>query len=72
MEPTIVLSDLNTNYKLVFSLALAMTFTTLPPWRLARISYLYYLASLVCVCVCAPVPLIVLSMYQRKYTCAVN
>lgn len=52
VELTIVLSDLNTNCKLVFSLALAMTFTSLLPWRLAGISYLYYLASLVCECLC--------------------
>lgn len=52
-EPTTVLSDLNTDCKLVFSLALAMTFTSMCPWRLAWISYLSHLASLKCVWVWA-------------------
>lgn len=48
MEPTAAPSDFNTNCKLVFSLALAMTFTSSPPWQLAVISSLCYFSSLVC------------------------
>lgn len=66
MEPTTGLSDLNTDSKLVFSLASDMTFTFMPPWWLAWISHLSYLASLVwaCLCVFAPLAWIVMSMYQ--------
>lgn len=64
MEPTTGLGDLNTDSELVFSLASDMTFTFIPPWWLAWISHLSYLASLVwaCLCVFVPSPWIVMSI----------
>lgn len=60
------LADLNTSSKLVFSLALAVTFTSLLPWRLAGISCIYYLVFPVfeSVCVKTPRPQIVVCIKE--------